>query len=521
MTLLELRQIKVPFIKDSSQFLRAKVARLLGVKPQDINKLVCLKKSIDARQKDKMIYFVYNVLAELKRDIPIPKNALPYKPPEELKLSKVNKKIKPLVVGSGPCGLFAAIALAEAGIKGVLIERGCPVEERIKKVESLWKEGILDETCNPQFGEGGAGTFSDGKLTTRVRDPRIGWIFKKLVEFGAPEEILYDAKPHVGTDRLRTVVKNASKFLLNAGWDIHFRTKLEKIEVERDRLKKVKVNGDWIVPDLVVLAVGHSARDTYRMLMGNGITVVPKPFAVGFRVEHPQSLIDEAQYGKWAGDERLPPATYQLAYTFKEEKRGVYTFCMCPGGYVICASSSSGKLVVNGMSYFSRNSGFANAAVVVSVDERDFQEGVLGGIIFQEQIEEKAYQVAGGFIAPAMRIPKFLGLKIDSDTIVSTYRPGVVEHDVSKLYPEYLVKFLKKGLRIFGKKIRGFDSVGVIVAPETRTSAPVRIVRDETFQAMGVEGLYPAGEGAGYAGGIVSSALDGLKVAEAIIEKYS
>ena len=518
--LLELQQVKVPFVKDSPAYLKSKVAKMLGIRPSEIEELICLRRAIDARQKNRMIYFVYNLLVRLKREIVVPSFAKLHQPCASFLIKKVNRKITPIVVGTGPCGLFTALALSEVGITGVVVERGCPVEERVQKVERLWNQGIIDERCNPQFGEGGAGTFSDGKLTTRVRDGRIRWIFSKLVEFGAPESILWDAKPHVGTDRIREVVRNIRKHLLDVGWKVYFGACCEDVRIEDGRLKAVRVNGDWMHPDVMVLAVGHSARDTYRMLLQRGVALSSKPFAVGFRVEHPQEMIDKAQYGRWAGDERLPPATYQLAVSFKEEKRGVYTFCMCPGGYVICASSSWGKLVVNGMSYFARDSGFANSAVVVSVDERDFPSGVLGGVYFQEELEERAFSVAGSFVAPSSAVRSFVYGK-KAQEVVSTYRPAVVEADVAELYPDHLVEFLKKGLRLFGKKIKGFDVEGVIVAPETRTSAPVRILRGEDYQALGMEGLYPAGEGAGYAGGIVSSALDGLRVAEAIIEKYS
>ena len=516
--LIRLNQIKIPITKDHPGYLGKKVADILNVPEGKIKRILLLKKSIDARNKEKMVYFVYNLAVGVDEEIPLPPGASFYEPAPLLKPKKVEGKIKPLVVGAGPCGLFAALLLAEAGVRGVLIDRGCGVEERVKRVNELWERGVLDEECNPQFGEGGAGTFSDGKLTTRVRDARIEWIFKKFVEFGAPKEILYEAKPHVGTDKLREVVKNIRKRLEDAGWEVCFRTRLEDIRVEKERLASILINGSWESFSDVVLAVGHSARDTYRMLHRRGVALKVKPFAVGFRIEHSQCFIDEAQYGRWAGFEGLPPATYQLAVNFG--KRGVYTFCMCPGGYIICASSSQGRLVTNGMSYYRRDSGYANAAIVVAVDERDFGKDALSGVQFQEALEEKAFSVFGGFVAPCQHSAAFLGYK---RLFVErcTYRPGVKEYPLEKLFPSHLVNFLKKGLKAFGRKIKGFDANGVLVAPETRTSAPVRILRGDDYQSVSARGLYPAGEGAGYAGGIVSSALDGLRVAEAIIEKYS
>ncbi len=508
--------LRIPFLKDGKSTLIREIARILGVSPRRVGKVICLRRSIDARKKNRMIYVVYRVAVEVVGDVSVPEGVIPYRPPDGLKVGRVSKGVKPLIVGMGPAGLFCALALTEAGVKGSIIERGCPVEERVRKVEELWRYGRLDPSCNPQFGEGGAGTFSDGKLTTRVRDSRIRWIFDKLVEMGAPKDILCDAKPHVGTDVIRKVVRNIRERLIAAGWEVSFNTALEDVEIDSGRLGRVRVNGEWMGFSHVVLAVGHSARDTYRMLVSKGVPVSPKPFAVGFRIEHPQSLIDEAQYGRWAGHPKLPPATYHLTCNFKEHRRGVYTFCMCPGGYVICASSSPGELVVNGMSYRARDSGYANAAVVVTVDERDFPGGVLGGVEFQETVERVAFGVAGGYRAPAQQVSHFV-YGGGCGGLSSTYRPGVVPYPVEKILPGHLVPYLREALRVFGRKIKGFDSEGVIVAPETRTSSPLRILRDETMQSVGAKGLYPCGEGAGYAGGIVSSALDGLRVAEAIV----
>ncbi len=518
--LLVVDQIRLPFVKSSPFHLKKALSRRLGVSPSKIRKISLLKRSTDARDKDRMIYFVFKVLVEVKGLSSVPEGVKAYKKQEPLRFKKC-RSFLPVVVGTGPCGLFCALALNEAGVRGIVLERGCQIGERVKRVERLWSEGVLDSECNPQFGEGGAGTFSDGKLTTRIRDPRISWVFEQLVRFGAPEEILYEAKPHVGTDRLREVVKNIRRFLEESGWEVAFRCRLEDVVLRSGRLHGVVANGDFIRADVLVLAIGHSARDTYEMLYKRGFAVVPKPFAVGFRIEHPQRLIDEAQYGKWAGHPMLPPASYQLAVSYKREGRGVYTFCMCPGGFIICASSHEGKVVTNGMSYFGRDSGYANSAVVVTVDERDFGDAVFGGVRFQERLEEAVYNLAGGYRAVGQSVGSFVYGKGTLDVPFCTYRPGVVEYPLDEVLPERLCEFLKEGLRYFGRKIKGFDREGVVVAPETRTSAPVRILRGEDMQAVGIEGVYPAGEGAGYAGGIVSSAVDGIKVAGAVVEKYA
>ncbi len=517
--LYRVNEVKVPFFEDCPEILKRKVVSLLGVRGGDLAGMKVLRRSLDARKKERMIYYVYNLVVRLRRPVATSSRVRPYSEPEPFRVPKPSRMPEPLVVGMGPCGLFCALALSEAGVTGTLIDRGCPVEERVEAVERLWKKGTLDTYCNPQFGEGGAGTFSDGKLTTRVRDPRIQWIFEKLVEFGAPRDILYEAKPHVGTDIIRGVVKRIREHLVGMGWKVSFRTALEDVRIEAGRLSSVRLNGDWAFFSDVVLAVGHSARDTYRMLAERGIPLAVKPFAVGFRVEHPQRLIDEAQYGRWAGHHGLPPASYHLTANFPE-KRGVYTFCMCPGGHVICASSEDGRLVVNGMSYRSRGSGYANSAIVITVDERDFPGGVFGGLVFQERLEEAAYGVFGSFVAPCQSVSGFLGGR-GKEVSFCTYRPGVGEWELGRLLPSHLVELLRSGIRRFARAIKGFDSEGVLVAVETRTSAPLRILRGEDGQSPAAEGLYPAGEGSGYSGGIVSSALDGVRVAQLMLEKYA
>ncbi len=507
--------------------LQRELIKALGISQDELISFRVLKRSIDARKKEKIIYWVYNLEVEVKGKI-YPVKSIKVKRPFKKSvfyIPKVDNVFFPIIVGMGPCGLFCALFLAEAGIKGIILERGCKVEERVKKVRKLWDSGILDEECNPAFGEGGAGTFSDGKLTTRVRHPFITWIFERLVEYEAPSEILVDTKPHVGTDNLRKVVRNIRDRLIHLGWDVRFNSKVTDLIMDKNRTVNGVVvnNSKELKGDCVILAMGNSARDTYEMLKFRNVVMEAKPFAVGYRIEHPQELINRAQYGKWYKHPDLPPAYYQLACTFKDLKRGVYTFCMCPGGYVICASSENGHLVTNGMSYHSRNSFWANSAVVVTVDERDYGKGVLEGINFQRQLERKAYFLGGGgFTTIAQRASDFIEKKESVSLPNVSYKPKVVAGNLWEVLPTHLCELIKRGLIEFDKKIKGFaSSEGVLLAVETRTSSPVRITRDKDFQSVSHKGLYPCGEGAGYAGGIISSALDGIKVAQSLLTKLT
>ncbi len=431
-----------------------------------------------------------------------------------------------VVVGLGPAGLFAAYELAKYGYDVVVLERGRDIERRKRDVSNFFTTATLDPISNIMFGEGGAGTFSDGKLTTRIKDPRSKDVLKTLIEFGAGEEIAIEAKPHIGTDVLSRVVLNMRKKLQELGVSVRFESTFTGFEEKDGRISAVIVNGSEKLPCCaVVLALGQAARDTYRMLLSSGLEIAPKPFAVGVRIEHPQSFIDRSQYGKFAGHPRLGAAEYHLAgKTGVRGGRGVYTFCMCPGGVVVGSSSGENEVVTNGMSYHARNGENANSAIIVQVHPSDFRNEVLGGLIFQEKLEKKAFRLGGSdYSAPAMRVGDFLLQRPPSGFggVKPTYRPNVVNKDISECMTPTISNGIRDGIRAFSRMIKGFDMYdAVLTAVETRSSAPVRIMRDENGEATRLKGLYPVGEGAGYAGGIVSAAVDGMRAAERIISLY-
>lgn len=508
--------------------LRLRLAERFGVPDDAIRSVRLVRRSIDARRKARVLV-VCTVECRLADEA-----AFLARHGQDPDVKVVVKEIQPVlprlapgrrivIVGMGPAGLFAALRLVEYGLSATLLERGRPVEERTRDVQAFWSRGELDTESNVQFGEGGAGTFSDGKLTTRVNDPRIGYVLEKLVAFGAPQEILYQAKPHVGTDQLRRVVAGIRQGLLAAGCDIRFRSRVTDIIPRQGRVGSVVVNGtEEMVVDELILAPGHSARDTYEMLGRRGVHLQAKPFAMGVRVEHPQELINRIQYGR-GHHPALPPSDYALAYNNRHTGRSAYSFCMCPGGVVVGGSSEEGGVVTNGMSAHLRNSPFANSALVVTVGPDDFgSASPLAGVEFQRLWERRAFDAGGGgYRAPAQNLLSFLGMK-GGKKVSSSYRPGVSETDLARVLPAPVAETLREGLSVFDRKMRGFVTAeATLTGVETRTSAPARIVRGEDCQSVSMPGLYPTGEGAGYAGGIMSAALDGIRVADIIAGKIS
>jgi hypothetical protein len=425
---------------------------------------------------------------------------------------------RPVVAGCGPAGLFAALTLAEKGLPVLLLERGRAVPERIADVRAFWETGRLDPESHVHFGEGGAGTFSDGKLTSRVKNPYTAWVKRVLADLGAPADILVNARPHIGTDRLRAVVMNLRQRLIGLGCEIRFGTAVTDLRVRGGSLAGVTVNScEEIDADCLILATGQSADDTYRMLARRGVALTPKPFAIGLRVEHPQETINRIQYGRWAGHPSLPPADYFLTARVAPGDRAVYSFCMCPGGQVIGCSAEPGGVITNGMSQFDRDSLYANSAVVVSVGSGDFgADGPLAGLGFRRRIEEEAFRAGGGgYHAPAQRLTSFLSGRPGPPPLPCSFRPGVQEADLGEVLPLFAAAALRRGFRVFERKMPGFvTEEATLIGVETRTSSPVRILRGGDGQSATLAGLFPCGEGAGYAGGIVSSALDGIRAAE-------
>ena len=524
--MIRIRDISLP-PEHSIHQLPYEAARMLKVANSKVRGLTIVRRSIDARKKpDIRVMYTVDVRVDgneskILRQSGCKKASLAkierYKPPR----TDLEPDLRPVVVGFGPAGMFAALVLAMSGLKPIVLERGRDADTRKADVEAFFSTGKLNPKSNVQFGEGGAGTFSDGKLNTGVNNPRIGWVLEQLVKAGAGEDILFDAKPHVGTDVLVTVVKNIRQRILSLGGEVRFESQVTGIRTETGAVTGLEINGSEILPcDRVVLAIGHSARDTFEMLRDMGIPMEPKPFAMGVRIEHKQASVDMAQYG--ALIPALPPADYKLVRHLDNET--VYTFCMCPGGYVVAAASEEGRVVTNGMSYADRAGENANAALLVTVNPRDLPgEGPLAGMDWQREIEEAAFRAGGGdYKAPAQRVGDFLSgvPSTGPGSVEPTYRPGVAWCDLHSVLPEKLTGALKEALPLLEGNLKGFaDPDAVLTAPETRSSSPVRILRDENRQSQ-LLGLYPTGEGAGYAGGIMSAALDGIQTAEAIIQNY-
>ncbi len=481
------------------------------------------RKSVDARRKDN-VHFCCSVLVEAKNEQAIlkkNKNASTYINKEYCwqTAKKVQTKA-PVVVGFGPCGMFCALALARAGLKPLIIERGQDVDTRKKDVENFLAGGKLNTESNVQFGEGGAGTFSDGKLNTGIKDPRCRAVLKEFVVHGAQGKILTEAKPHIGTDVLTGVVKNIREEIISLGSRVLFGTKLEKVNIHNNKVISITANGKEIPCDTVVLATGHSARDVFEHLCESGVAMERKPFSVGVRIEHLQENINKALYGEFYNHPALSAADYKLA-THLESGRGVYTFCMCPGGEVINSSSEQGGLAVNGMSFSRRDGKNANSAVLVGVNPEDFSgDNVLAGCEFQRKIEQAAYNICNGAV-PITTVGEFVfGKSFELSEVKPTVKPQYAFANFEEIFPSFVIDSLKEGILEFDKKIKGFaNESAVLIAPETRSSSPVRILRNNEFESVNVKGLYPAGEGAGYAGGIMSAAVDGVKIAQTIIDK--
>ena len=509
---------------DDERSLAVIVAEYLNVPVEKIISAQVVRRAVDARRfRGAPIKFNYVVDVEVRGKIrgknfqPVPDKVTEIFTPIE----RVPEK-NPLVVGFGPAGMFAALTLARCGVEPIIFERGGDTDSRVAAVEKFFGGGAFDENSNVQFGEGGAGTFSDGKLTTRLNDPLIDFVLKTFVDAGAPAEILSEQKPHVGTDNLRTVVKNIRNEILTRGGKIFFNAQVTDVEIVDGKIAGVVVNGsEKFTADAVFLAVGHSARDTYDMLNRRGVAMSAKDFAVGVRIEHPQEFINRAQYGGDFRNPKLPVAEYVL--TFKDELRGrgAYSFCMCPGGLVVAATSASGHVVTNGMSNFRRDSGIANGALVVTVGAKDFGNDVMSGVRFQKNLEQLAF-VHGGknYHAPVQSVGDFVNGRVGSKNFLTTptYPLGFVPADLREILPRDVSLTLIDALKFFDKKIPGFAANDVaLTGVETRTSSPVRILRDESRQSVSVKNLYPIGEGAGYAGGITSSAIDGIKSAKTFL----
>lgn len=521
---VKISNLKMPIDAPLPEVLEA-AEGLLHIQRSELRSMKLLRRSVDARHGS--VQFVYTILAETTAEVLCDGKKLISITPTAMEEPECGKKAlahRPVIVGFGPCGMFCALWLARRGYRPLVLERGADVDARTAAVNAFWKTGTLNETTNVQFGEGGAGTFSDGKLTTRIGDASLEAILQEFVRHGAPEDILYNAMPHIGTDVLKSVVKNIRKEILSLGGEIQFQAAVSDLVLKNGEITSVRLAGSGEIPcGPLVAAIGHSARDTYEMLFSHGIAMVQKPFSVGFRAEHLREDIDRAMYGKFAGHPLLGAAPYKLSY--REGDRGCYSFCMCPGGSVVNASSEQGRLVTNGMSERARDRKNSNSAICVSVSGADFgTDHPLSGIAFQRKLEEAAF-VAGGknFCAPVQLLGDYLSGRCSArfEHVRPSFLPGTRFYDLNLLLPKQINDFMKAGMLRFERKIRGFTSPGaVLTGIETRTSAPVRILRNENLESVSVRGLFPAGEGAGYAGGIMSAAADGVRIAHQIMKTY-
>lgn len=526
--MLRITELKLP-LDHTEASIKAAIIKRLGISAGELINYVIFRQGHDARKRDS-INLVYTLDVETKNQKDI---LLRMENDTQISLTpdvtyqfvaQATKELteRPVVIGTGPCGLFAGLILAQMGFKPIILERGKEVRERTKDTFGLWRKGIFNPESNVQFGEGGAGTFSDGKLYTQIKDPKHYGrkVLTEFVKAGAPPEILRVSKPHIGTFKLVTMVEQMRATIESLGGEIRFQNRVDKLEIEKGRVCGVTlISGETILTHHVVLAVGHSARDTFKMLHEQGVYIEAKPFSIGFRIEHPQSLIDKCRFGNNAGHPLLGAADYKLVHHCKNG-RAVYSFCMCPGGTVVAATSEAGHVVTNGMSQYSRNERNANSGIVVGITPEDYPGSPLAGIDFQRQLEAQAYQLGGStYEAPGQLVGDFIVNKpsVAFGSVQPSYTPGVHLGDLSSALPSYAIEAIREALPAFDKKIKGFAMAdAVLTGVETRTSSPIRIKRNESFQSINIQGLYPAGEGAGYAGGILSAAVDGIKVAEAL-----
>jgi uncharacterized FAD-dependent dehydrogenase len=527
--MLRITGLRLPLDHDAAALRLAILARL-GIADADLRDFSIFRRAWDARKKS-AIALVYTIDAQTKDESAILRRhaadaAITPTPDTSYKFTQGPNAAplhRPVVIGTGPCGIFAALILAQMGLRPIILERGRLVRERTKDTWGFWRKSILNPESNVQFGEGGAGTFSDGKLYSQIKDPNhLGRkVLTEFVKAGAPEEILYVAKPHIGTFRLVGMVESMRAEIEILGGEYRFGAKVTDFEIDTARnLRGVHLaDGSFIAADHVVLAIGHSARDTFAVLHARGVFMEAKPFSVGFRIEHPQSMIDAHRFGANAGNPILGAADYKLVHHAKNG-RSVYSFCMCPGGTVVAAASEPGRVVTNGMSQYSRNERNANAGIVVGITPEDYPGGVLAGVEFQRRWESAAYLAGGAsYHAPGQLVGDFLAGRASTALadVLPSYKPGVTPTDLSTTLPDYAIAAIREALPAFGREIRGFDRPdAVLTGVETRTSAPLRITRGKNFQSLNTQGLFPAGEGAGYAGGILSAGVDGIKVAQAL-----
>lgn len=528
--MLRITELKLP-LDHSDYELRAAIVQRLGISDAQLLGFTLFKRSYDARKKNSELLFIYTIDLETSNEAELlrtfaddPKVGVA--PDVSYKFvghAPNEPQERPIVVGFGPCGIFAGLLLAQMGFKPIVLERGKEVRQRTKDTWGLWRKSVLNPESNVQFGEGGAGTFSDGKLYSQIKDPNHHGrkVLEEFVKAGAPEEILYINKPHIGTFRLTSMVEKMREEIITLGGEVRFEQKVTDLLVDGEQLTGVVLqSGEQLQSRHVVLALGHSARDTFRMLHAKGVFMEAKPFSVGFRIEHPQSLIDKARLGKYAGHPKLGAADYKLVHHAKNG-RSVYSFCMCPGGTVVAATSEPGRVVTNGMSQYSRNERNANSGIVVGIDpERDYPGGPLAGIELQERLEAHAYVMGGSnYQAPAQLVGDFVAGRPSTalGSVEPSYKPGVTLGDLAPSLPDFAIEAIREALPAFDRQIKGYNlHDAVLTGIETRTSSPLRITRGADFQSLNLKGLFPAGEGAGYAGGILSAGVDGIRIAEAV-----